>query len=384
MAISDYDYIKDVQITREELYEMAWKDRLSDISKKYYISENTLIKKCQELHIPLPNLKYWIKSKDTHDPPEKIPLPKYSGRGTIYLKLRADVEQKRESIQSWLSQRKKEIENDTEVKLKVLEKLTNPDPLIAAAKDRLYKKEVYSKEQGIIYRNQGSIGIYVSPNQIARALRFMDTMVKALRARGHQFINKNGSTHVVVYGEEYAITCKEKERRIIVKGTYGDRSDLEPTGKLAFRVGESYWLKEWTENKTPIEEQVAKILASVEYRGWKDQQDRIEREKQHAIREERERIEAELQAKKEKELADFKELFKKAKRHEEAEVIRRYVNKLEESALSQNTLTDDVKKTIEWARNKADWYDPFTEIFDELLDDVNREDLEFKKRDYRF
>ena len=210
----------------------------------------------------------------------------------------------------------------------------------------------------------------------------MDTMIKALRSRGHQFINKNGSTHVVVYGEEYAITCKEKERRIIVKDKYQDRSELEPTGKLAFRIGESYWLKEWTENITPIEEQVAKILASVEYRGWNDQQDRIEREKQHAIREEKERIEAELQAKKEKELADFKELFKKAKRHEEAEVIRRYVNKLEESALSRNTLTDDVKKTIEWARNKADWYDPFMETFDELLDDVNREDLEFKKRGY--
>ena len=128
MAISDYDYIKDVQITREELYEMAWKERLSEISKKYYISENTLIKKCQELHIPLPNLKYWIKSKDTQNPPEKIPLPKYSGRGIIYLKLRADLEQKRQSIQSWLSQRKKEIENDADVKLKVLEKLTNPDP----------------------------------------------------------------------------------------------------------------------------------------------------------------------------------------------------------------------------------------------------------------
>jgi hypothetical protein len=382
VTISEYDDIRQVAITRKELYDMVWSERLSAISKKYYVSENGLIKKCQELNIPLPNLKFWIKLKNTNDAVIKIPLTKYSGYSTTYWKLRADMENKKESIQKWLSRTKKEIENDPNVNLKVQEKLATPDPLIAAARDRLYKKEVYRKEQGVIYHNQGSIGIYVSPSQIARALRFMDSMIKALRNRGHQFMNKNGHAHVVVFGEDYAISCKEKERRVVIKDKYGSHTDLEPTGKLSFRLGHSYWLKEWTGGKTPIEEQVAKILASIEYRGKKDQKERIRHEKQWTINKEKQRIAKELQVKKEQELLDFNELFKKAKRHEEAEVIRRYIKKLEHSAVLRNELTEEVKEIIEWSRKKADWYDPFIEAYDELLEDVYRETLEFKHKGY--
>ena len=60
MPISDYDNVKEVAISRDELYDLVWSERLSDISKKYYISENGLIKKCREWNIPMPNLKYWI------------------------------------------------------------------------------------------------------------------------------------------------------------------------------------------------------------------------------------------------------------------------------------------------------------------------------------
>lgn len=382
MTISEYDYINEIPITRKELYDLVWNERLSEVAKKYYISESGLIKKCQKLNIPLPNLKYWIKLKDPTNPPSKIPLPAFSGYDVIYLKPRDEVEKMKESIQKQLSQIKKEIENDSNVVLKVPAKLLNPDPLIAAARDHLYKKEVYHKDQGVIHYIQGSVGIHVSPGLIKRALCFMDTMIKALRNRGHQFINKNGHAHVVVYGEDYLISCKEREKRVIVKGNYYDSSKLEPTGYLSFRLGESYWMKEWTEGKTRIEEQVLKILAGIEYRGLRDQQERIEREKERLKREKEERIIKALQERKEKELANFKELFKKSRRHEEAEIIRRYIDKLEESAIQRNELTDELKNFIRWAREKANWYDPFIEAHDELLDEVDREELKFKRQNF--
>jgi hypothetical protein len=384
MTISDYDNINEVKITRKELYDLAWSERLSEISKKYYISENGLIKRCQELNIPLPNLKYWISFKNSENQPSKIPLSKHSDSNIIYLKLREDVGKTKESVQKHHSRFKKEIENDSSVNLKVPEKLTNPDSLITAARDRLYKKEIYNKDQGIIYHNQGSIGIYVSPSQISRALRFMDTMIKALRNRGHQFINKNESAHVVVFGEDYAVSCKEKEKRVVIKDKYGSHTGLEPTGLLSFRLGHSYWLKEWSEGKIPIEEQVSKILASIEYRGWKDREERIESEKRWAIQKEKERIAKELQDRKEKEFTEFKELFKKSKRHEEAEVIRRYIKKLEDYAISKNELTEELKEKIAWARKKADWYDPFIEVDDELFDGIDRDELVLHKQSYYY
>lgn len=382
VPISDYDNVKEVRISREELYEQVWSERLSDIIKKYYISENGLIKKCREWNIPLPNLKYWIKLKDTTNPPERIPLPKYSGYDMEYFKLREDYERTKESIQKKIFSIKKEIEEDPKIDLMVPEKLSKPDPIIIAAKNEFYKKKVWREDQGLIYGNFGQLSFHVSPNQMPRAMRFMDTLIKAMRTREHQFVSIDGVIHIIVFGQEYWILCKEKQKRVLVKDKYGTNKELKPTGLLSLQIGESYHSKEWSEGKSPIEEKVASIVASIEYRGWKDREDRIEMEKQWAINAEKERIEKELQSRKEKEFSGFLDLFKKAERHEKAEVIRRYIQNLEDYAITNNKLTEELKGKIEWARKKADWYDPFIESHDELLIDVDRENLTMKKRGY--
>lgn len=222
------------------MYEMVWSEPLSSISERFYITEDRIQKICTELRVPLPSLRYWSSLRSGNNPIERIPLGKFSGYSTTYLKLREDVARVKESIQSHLSRIKNEIENDPKVNLKVPDRLMNPDPLITAARDKLS-----SKGKGIILEDQGNLGTYVSTNQMARALRFMDKMIKALRNRGHQFISKNGHTHVVIFGEDYWISCYEKDRRVIIKDKYGSSIGLESTGKLSFRLGESYYLKEW-------------------------------------------------------------------------------------------------------------------------------------------
>jgi len=378
--MEELDNIKEIEITREELYEMVWSKPLSAISEKYYITENELKKQCEELEIPIPNLGYWFSLNRGKNQPNKTPLKEYSGYSITYFKLREDVEGVKESIQKHLSRVKNEIENDPKVNLKVPDKLTNPDSIIALARDKLYKEKIWNKNQGIIQVNTGDLDIYVSPNNFSRALRFMDTMIKASRNRGHEFINKNNSVYVRLFGEEFQISCREKSRKITVMDKYGEKTEYEPTGILSFRLGESFRMKEWIEGKIPIEEQVSKILAGIEYRGWKEQEERIKREKIWAENREKQRIAKELEERKAKELADFKELFKKSKRHEEAEVIRRYIQKLEDYAISKNELTEELNEKIAWARKKAEWYDPFVEAYDELLNDVDREELKFKKQ----
>ena len=89
-----------------------------------------------------------------------------------------------------------------------------------------------------------------------------------------------------------------------------------------------------------------------------------------------------IQDRKERELDDFKELFKKAKRHDKAEMIRSYANKLEKNAIDRNELTLEMREKIEWARKKADWYDPFIEAVDELLWGIDREELKLVKKSF--
>jgi hypothetical protein len=44
-----------------------------------------------------------------------------------------------------------------------------------------------------------------------------------------------------------------------------------------------------------------------------------------------------------------------------------------------HTNSEELKNWLNWARKKADWYDPFTEAEDQLLCDADRNSLAFKK-----
>ena len=43
-------------------------------------------------------------------------------------------------------------------------------------------------------------------------------------------------------------------------------------------------------------------------------------------------------------------------------------------------MDNDLTNWLKWARKKADWYDPFVEEDDKLLEDVDREKLTFKEK----
>ena len=86
-----------------------------------------------------------------------------------------------------------------------------------------------------------------------------------------------------------------------------------------------------------------------------------------------------LQALKEKGSTKFKHTFKLSRRFQESIELRNYINTFEKYALESNFLTDEKQHWIQWARKKADWYDPFIDAEDDLLDDIDKDTLTFKK-----
>lgn len=235
------------RFTREEFYELLWSQRLSEICKEYYVSEEVLLKKCREYEIPIPSLKYWIGLSQGNDPEKKL-LESFSGYVDLTFYDRQSIESEKQKTQEQKLRIKNEIEGDKAISLKVPLKLASPDPIIAKIRDSIYKEKVWNKNDGLVFGGYGFVHIQVSPPNVSRALLFMDTMVKALRKRGH-ITEKSNSTQLIIYGKKYPISCKEREKRKVVKERYGDRTILEPSGKLCFRLGESYWLKEWVEEK---------------------------------------------------------------------------------------------------------------------------------------
>lgn len=374
--------MKQVKFTRQELYDLVWTESILSLSKKYAISDVGLRKKCKKLEIPLPYNGYWAKVQFGKKTPARNPLRKFDGEQEVILYIREKVDEKSVSDQRLHTDLQSEIESDKRLNLIVPERLNNPDKLIIAVKDDLYKKELWNKTEDVAFSSGNQIDVRVNPVNIGRTLRFMDTLVKAIRARGHEIKIEKDKTYIVVNGEGIQCCFREKLKRVIIPEKNYNYSKTIASGVLSFRVEESYHVKEWVDGKKRIEEQLSLILTYIELKAIKMKEERIALEKRWKEQEERSRIAKEIQQRKDKELTDFKDIFKNSKRHDKAEMIRSYADKLEKYSLNRNELTPEIKEKIQWIRGKADWYDPFIEADDELMRDVDREDLSYKKKSW--
>jgi hypothetical protein len=113
----------------------------------------------------------------------------------------------------------------------------------------------------------------------------------------------------------------------------------------------------------------------------------IERELWHIEYERQRKIEEDFKARKEQEKIKTKKLFSDAEKFDKATIYRNYIAATEQKAIKENNLTEELKDWIKWANEKADWFDPFTNKEDELLNDNDREEF-FKPKQpnnyYRF
>lgn len=264
-----------------------------------------------------------------------------------------------------------EIENDLRVNLKVPEKLVNPDPLVLEAKRGLSKNGEHSswslKSEGVV-SNSGSLLIRVAPNNVDRALRLFDAIIKVFRARGHHFEGSNAH----LGKQRYEISIREKLAKV-------DEYKKRPTNILCLKVHAGYPRFEIYDSKSVLIENrisraVAKVELEVEYflRVWAENDRRAEAERQREI------AKAEILARKKKELDDFKLLLNAAQRHDDVKLIREYIQSKEDAARRDGTVNEDLRNWIEWARKKADWYDPNVEQEDELLSNVDKSTLSFR------
>ncbi|AKD04932.1 hypothetical protein POKO110462_22875 [Pontibacter korlensis] len=84
--------MEQVIITRQELYNMVWKEPMTTLAKRYGLSDNGLRKTCIKLQVPLPKAGHWMKvkaGKKVRVAP--LPLP-YIGEQEVKLTVREDGE----------------------------------------------------------------------------------------------------------------------------------------------------------------------------------------------------------------------------------------------------------------------------------------------------
>ncbi|MBZ9627437.1 hypothetical protein LB450_04930 [Psychroflexus sp. CAK1W] len=371
-------------ITRKELYDLVWTKPVVHIAKDYGFSDNGIRKICKKHNIPLPKNGYWSKLKFKKKV-VKEKLPKQDDNPKISLEKTNPLIQGGNETLTELAFFKKDIYENQESELVVPDKLTKPHKFIKATIE--YHRELKRRKRTRDYtRNldsKNSISINVSDTIFNRGIRFMDTLIKVLEKRGFE-ISAERETKISKLNQDYSLRLIEKNKRIKKESKYSwPEYDLEPTGFLCLKMDSGYPKKEWNDTKTkPIEEKLINIIAWLELRSKEDYEAEIQREIRRKEREEIRKKEEALQKLKDEELEKFNTILNDASRWHKSQYLRNYIKEFEQYTKNTNTLDAKKEKWIQWAKEKADWYDPFIEKEVELLNDIDRDTLKPIKKSY--
>ncbi|MDP1844221.1 MAG: hypothetical protein Q8K64_12430 [Sediminibacterium sp.] len=367
------------KITRREFYDLVWAKPISNIAKEYGIGEDELRKTCILFKIPLPKNGYWMKLRYGKPIEVESFIEDYNGSDEISIRTaNQDLADPVKNILSPLQEVQLDIEKDPKVNLKVPEIIKEPTEIIKATIIELNRKNKFSGGIGV---TNNYLRMVVSEENVDRSLRFMDTFIKAIRQRGHQFTVDGWNVYVTIYEQKINVKIRESYKRVLVKGNYYDHTDKVKNGILCFQTEEAYRQIYWKDGNQKLEEQLSKIIANLEILGRERYNAEIEWKKKR----EQDKIERNIQLKKQKavldELKRFKELLNNAKKYNEVIMMRDYIDAVK----SRNELSDipnkeNLEDWINWARKKVDWYDPLINLPDTDFINVDKQNLELKNR----
>jgi hypothetical protein len=354
--------MKKVTFSRRELYDLVWAESLPKLSIKYDITYTKLRKVCMDMNIPLPNNSYWPNMALGRIVERESLIEQLNGKQEVELILLEDGDTRTAQVKKRVKDEAKgnPIKNDLPV---VPKRLLQPDDMVSALKNNLLSKQYdHITYTGLLCSGREYLDVNVTKENISRALRIMDSLIKSLKAKGYTIGIKYGETQVTIGTEDLKISLRE----MFTKELSGDKhrsSVFKPTGILCFTFDRfsPVQIKDSTEK---LEEKLYDIILRMEVRAEKR---RVESEyyaQQGRLRDEEQNIKREAAFRREKELADFKSLLSDAKRWKEAETIREYIVSIQTGGID---ISEERRMWIDWAKKKADWYDPLVRKEDEFL-----------------
>ena len=185
--------MKDVELTRKELYDLVWSMPLIKIARKFQISDNGIKKRCKKYNIPLPGIGHWRKVELGYTVSKaKLPKMKDDNVKIEFSYRREDPQEPK--IESPFKVYKTSLETDGELDLSVPSVLTEPDKIIQRAYKSLNSGKYQDYHCPELKKTAfEDISIMVSSTNIDRAAIFLDTLIKLLRKRKHTVQMVDGS-----------------------------------------------------------------------------------------------------------------------------------------------------------------------------------------------
>ena len=249
-----------------------------------------------------------------------------------------------------------------------------------AAQLKRAQKQTYYNPRYNKPNNEPEFFKEVSESGTARLIAILDAVFKAVEKLGGSINDdlsikiKNDVVRIrVVEAEDkvkHELTKKEAMELIqyedeIKRNKWASKPrirqyDYVYNGRIRIVFGEKDFIRD-SENEK-LENRLGDILIRLYEKSEESRVARERREEEQRRREEEEKRQEELRRRKELEIAHTKELVNLADDYRIASEIRAYINALVESGSQEAT-----SEWIEWARKKADWYDPTIARDDEYL-----------------
>lgn len=272
-------------------------------------------------------------------------------------------------------------EQDPANRIIVPGRVTRWHPLVAATRDAFHK--THKDSRGFPLPGK-ELDIAVSVEQRSRALRIAHALVRALEARGFRLLEGRRNLEVEMYGvrlplsivepstrSDYVPTDAEKAAKARGGWSYWPRYTFTPSGRLEVRGDGSYGSTVRDGIRQAVEEQLNKLMVLMARRAIGILRFREEMARAEAVRQAR-RLEVLAQkAAQDAEKEKLEMLRAAARRWQEAQLIRAYLDELQQGAQSsEGGLSDAQIDYLRWGRAKADWLDPLINEPDPILDQV--------------
>ncbi len=422
---------KMITLTRQQLYDEVWKQSAAKVAKKYNLHYGRLISSLKQANIPYPSSGYWTRVDHGKDvSAELVPLSGDRESIVELALIDAVVTRKRKEIvdviekdENWKQSEDEQQSGKTEAdtipvsitmeipdtvlnylvddeRTKVIEAINNLEinqnahlhkslvvykTLIKENKDSLKNNNFSMKNRH--YYDRGKV---VEPPQfindiseygLSRIISIMDVIFKTvekLEGEVQRDLSVKIRQDIVRFKFAEAqdkvpheITKQEAKELLEYKeakrfGRYASEPKIRKydnvyNGKLRIVFDDSSYIRDNAEVK--LEDRLDEIMIRFYEISEAHRIDRVKREEQQRLYLEARLREEELKERKRKETLKTQALENVAKDYQIACEIRNYIA----AVINKGELTEIDFEWIEWAKKKADWYDPIVAREDEYL-----------------
>jgi len=386
--------------TRAKLFDRIWAAPMRTVAPDFGVTDVGLKKICRRLDIPTPPQGYWLRAPENRgDRPHLPPPPTGAGEEVQFRKSVDAPPQPRE-----ITKRPPELEArlakeaEPAARIVVPDHLARPHALIVALRTRM--RETVPYEDGFLYlEDVRDVDVHVSKAQSRRALRLLDTLFKALEARGASVTvagrpplrqgwppddeHAPKSTRSMIDREWVSLRLTERSRFGVPEGTRAPahlkgqhlrdwesfhlRKRRMPAGHFRLQACAGWLQKEWLEVPGgPLEERLNEVVAGLFLltHSWKELREHRRLEEIRRAKAEEERRQQELRLEQERRrVRHLLELASRWSQVREATRFLRVVGAELRKAPSERARSD-LDARLAWAEATLNAMDPVAEFLD--------------------